>query len=305
MVKAERKARFWAWSVSVAIHVCILAVFAAVKLSQSEAEARISAAVTVTVRSPVSPGLRMTATRRKPKMKESVARPGPLAEAEFYSGPQRIVRSLQAAPGETVDFEKGVVVCDVFSLADAEIAASGVDFFGSRSEGRRICYVVDCSGSMRGLLDRVKVELSESIGDLQPDQYFAIIFFGGGRILKFNDGNLARATESAKSSAFEFINSVSASGSTNAAAAIEEALKVRGAGGTGASAMYFLTDGFEPAAEDAGRFCHRIETLRRSFGAGVKINTIGFWPSSEDEKVLQRIARESGGECALIGDGDI
>lgn len=304
MVKAERKARFWAWSVSVAIHVCILAVFAAAKLSQSEAEARESAAVTVTVRSPVAPGLRTTAIP-KPKMKESVARPGPLAEAEFYSGPQRIVRSLQAAPGETVDFERGVVVCDIFSLADAEIAASGAEFFGSRSQGRRICYVVDCSGSMRGLLGRVKVELSESIGDLQADQYFAIFFFGGGRVLKFNDGNLARATESAKSSAFEFINSVSASGSTNAAAAIEEALKVRGAGGMGASAMYFLTDGFEPAAEDAGRFCHRIETLRRSFGAGVKINTIGFWPSSEDEEVLQRIAHESGGECALIGDGDI
>jgi hypothetical protein len=80
-----------------------------------------------------------------------------------------------------------------------------VEFFDSAAQGRRICYVVDCSGSMQGLWQRVKEELIDSIGQLQQDHYFCVIIFGSGSILESGGGKMVRATEQAKKEAYELI----------------------------------------------------------------------------------------------------
>ncbi|MCX5650349.1 MAG: VWA domain-containing protein [Planctomycetota bacterium] len=51
-------------------------------------------------------------------------------------------------------------------------------FFGLRGGGKRICFIVDVSGSMAGpKLDRLKQELVGTIQSLKPDTQFAIVFF--------------------------------------------------------------------------------------------------------------------------------
>ena len=152
------------------------------------------------------------------------------------------------------------------------------------------------------MFGRVRDELIQSIGNLQPDQYFYIIFFGAGGMFESGNGHLLRATEQAKNTACEFINSVQPSGKTNAFAALERAVQIRDSSGVSPSVIYFLTDGFELAAEETHRFSQRIINLLKRFAPTTKINTIGFWPQGSDRKILETIAAQSGGECVFIAD---
>jgi len=178
-----------------------------------------------------------------------------------------------------------------------------VEFFDSRSEQRKICYVVDCSGSMKGTFGRVRERLKKSAGTLAADQYFNIIFFGDGNIREFAEGRLVRAGERARKQAFDFIDSVKAAGRTNAMEALERAFQIRDADGSAAEAIYFLTDGFELDETDADGFALQVLAMLARHCPGTKINTIGFWPGEKDRRILEMIAIHSGGEFKFIGDG--
>ena len=191
----------------------------------------------------------------------------------------------------------------IFSFAESGILPKGVEFFGSWTDQRKVCYLVDCSGSMQGIFGRVRKKLKESIGNLQPDQYFYIIFFGSEKLFEFGNGRLLRATREAKSAACEFIDSARPAGRTNALVAMERAVKVRDESGHSPAVIYFLTDGFELTTKDVPRFSQKIVNLLKRFAPATKINTIGFWPQSQDRRMLETIARQSGGEFILVTDG--
>jgi hypothetical protein len=84
---------------------------------------------------------------------------------------------------------------------------------------------------------------------------------------------------------------------------MQQAVKIRDDTGVGPSLVYFLTDGFELSEQDSSRFAHQVMTMLRSFSPKTKINTIGFWPAEQDRKLLETMARESGGEFVVVGDG--
>jgi len=146
----------------------------------------------------------------------------------------------------------------------------------------------------------VRGKLIELIGQLQPDQYFCIIFFGGNELIEFGNSRLVRAAGQAKSAAYEFIDSVRPAGQTNALKALERAVQVRDRTGVGPAVIYFLTDGFELTAEDKQRFSQRVANLLVRFAPNTRINTVGFCPLGEDSKVLKVIAEQSGGEFVFI-----
>lgn len=179
--------------------------------------------------------------------------------------------------------------------------AGAVDFFSSKADSRRICFVVDCSGSMKGLFGRVKKELINSIESLQQDQYFGIIFFGGDRLLLFDNGRLIRASEKAQSQAVAFINSVEPQGQTNAAAAFEKLSHVHDGMNQRPSAVFFLTDGFELTKRDNDGFLRFVLASLRENLPKAKVNTIGFWPDENDGRLLREIAKRTGGEFTRIG----
>jgi hypothetical protein len=184
--------------------------------------------------------------------------------------------------------------------AGSEILSPKVEFFGSWTDRRKICYVVDCSGSMKGIYVRVRDRLKESIKCLRPDQYFYIIFFGGDRLTELGDGRLVRATEDVKSAACEFVDLMQPAGQTNAMAAMNKAMQICSSKDSGQSVIYFLTDGFELTTEGAYGFSQEIVNLRRRFAPRSIINTIGFWPQSVDRNMLETIARQSGGRFVLV-----
>ncbi len=304
--KNSRKfsAKTWAWTISIIVHVVVLGVFAVVKFSQwQEAEkqrpaptARVSEAVRQMAEAePVTP---------KPKVKQSivsrtaatttmVAKGIPTRQIFDVSRP--ILRNPQKVSGLAASGPKAVV-----PLSSSVIVSPKVEFFGSITDDRKICYVVDCSGSMQGTFGRVQKELIKSIEDLDADRYFYVIFFGGGGLYEYGDGGLMRATVEAKTAVCEFIKSVRPAGMTNAMAALERAMQIRDSSGAAPAIIYFLTDGFELTSDSAYRFVEQVKDVRKNFAPATKINTIGFWVQGWDGRILEKIAKQSGGECTLI-----
>ena len=290
---------FWAWAVSIGLHLIVLAVFGVVRFSQSKVQNSQYAVPTARV-SRIKEILQSVHPTPKPKVK----RP---AKGRFASGAkkllstERIISRADPALRSLPDFAKAAS-SQSSSLLSGVNLSRGIEFFGSWTPRRKVCYVVDCSGSMRGIFARVRERLADSIKNLQPDQYFYIIFFGDDRLLEFGGGRLLRATEQTKSNAYDFIKTVRAGGRTNALAGLERALQIRDESGDAPSLVYFLTDGFELTSRDAQRLPQKTANLLGRFAPDTKINTIGFWPADDDRKMLKIIAEQSGGEFVSVTD---
>jgi len=291
--------------VSVFAHIVGLSVFAAVKITQSP-PVRLQTTTVVSISQAAKLADRQAVTP-KPKVSpvDSKSFQGrPIVKADV-KGTQVNARPVFDLPKE--DYHRQTEEVKQLIESQASAATSGgelagnIEFFDSPAQGRRICYVVDCSGSMRGLWKRVQEELVDSIGKLQQDYYFCVIVFGGGSILESGGGKMVRATEQAKKEAYSFIGSIQPRGMTNATAALERAIMIKDRAGVGASAIYFLTDGFELSEQDGSRFAHKVATMHRSFAPKTQINTIGFWCGEQDGRVLETIAKESGGKFVMVG----
>jgi len=304
MVSSGRRGSvtFWAWMASIVVHLIMLTAFAVFKFSQSKAQVRWQQRPTAKV-SRIKKLIQAAPIIPKPKVKKASIE----HFAESTNGLvtiNRVFDALEPNSQSLGSLAGPSVAQSTFSLGGNVDFASSIEFFGSSTEHRKVCYLVDCSGSMLGVFGRVRKELKESIRNLQPDQYFYIIFFGGDRLFEFGDGRLIRAAQKAKSAAYDFIDSVRPAGQTNASAAFERAMQICDGRGRRPSVVYFLTDGFELTTEDEDRLSQKIANLQRRFAPMTKINTIGFWPQSRDHKLLEAIARQSGGEFVLVADGN-
>jgi hypothetical protein len=303
---SRRNVTFWAWAVSIVVHLIVLTVFGLFKLSPSKAQGEQSAAPTAGV-SQVKKLIQAAPIVPKPKIKTPVrSRPDGLV-AEWLGGPASPHFAVSPAKPGLKDLPKPAKPAGSvsgFLSAGAAILPTGIEFFGSRTDQRKVCYLVDCSGSMQGIFGQVRKELVGSIQKLQPDQYFYIIFFGGDRLLEFGGGRLVRATPQAKSTACDFIHSVQPAGQTNALAAIERTVQIRDDSGISPAVVYFLTDGFELTGENTHRFGQKIANLLKRFAPMTRINTIGFWPTAQDCQLLETIAKQSGGEFVLVTDSN-
>lgn len=290
---------FWAWTVSIAVHLIVLLVFGVVKFSQTKAEGR-QRAVPMAEISRVKKLIEAAPIIPKPKIK----RP---AESRFVRriskklATNQILDTVKPSSRDLASLAKSSASMSGFSASVANLPI-GIEFFGSWVYQRKVCYLVDCSGSMQGVFGRVRKKLKESIANLQQDQYFYIIFFGGNKLFEFGSGHLLRATARAKSAACDFVDSVRPAGQTNTLAALERAMQIRDSSNASPSVIYFLTDGFELTTEDAQRLPQKVANLLKRFSPATKINTIGFWPQSSDRKMLETIAKQSGGEFILITD---
>jgi hypothetical protein len=289
--------KFWAWTVSITVHLIVLALFGVAKFSQSKSQDRQQPVATAKIKR-IKKLIETSVVIGKPKIKPAKSR-FTAKTAEILSMDQ-FFDLPSPSSADMADFTNPSVSIWRLSPGDC-ILSHRVEFFGAWTDERRLCYVVDCSGSMKGLFGRVRKELKASIESLQPDQYFSIIFFSGGKVFEFGDGRLIRATRKAKLVACDFIDSVRPAGRTNALTALKRAVRI-GDDGNGPSVIYLLTDGFELTAEDTQRFPQKVTSLLNRFVPVTKINTIGFWPTNDDREMLETIAGQSGGEFVFVTD---
>lgn len=296
---------FWAWIGSIALHLIVLTAFGLIKFSQPKTPLQELAIPTAKV-SRIKELIEASPIIPKPKIRKPIksAPAGRMDTSAARLAAERIFGTAKPEHQGLGDLVKPSGSQSAYTFPESMVLSNKIEFFGSFTDRRKVCFLVDCSGSMHGVFRRVQIKLKESIGDLQPDQYFYIIFFGGGRLFETGGGKLVRAGEESKTAAYEFVDSVRPAGRTNALSALKRALQISDEAGAGTSVIYFLTDGFELTNKDAEEFSGKVADLRKIFAPTTKINTIGFWPQLNDRRMLESIAKQSGGECVVVGDDD-
>ncbi|MEN8128382.1 MAG: VWA domain-containing protein [Planctomycetota bacterium] len=286
------KVCYWALIFSVAAHSMTLAVFTGVKLSgRSEAEA------------PPQPMLSLQMIERV--VAEPVAKPKPRVEPIVEPPVQPIPEQpplIADPPPEPVAVDVPPEVPQVAEpVAEVRSEPDKVEFFGQESVVQRVCYVVDCSGSMYGRMYQVREQLKKSILRLNSRQAFSIVFFMEGQKVWISGGDaLASATARAKSTALELIVSVRPSGSTDAEHALQTAMLLKDASSEGPEVIYFLTDGFDLDSASSRLFVEKVNRLRSKHAPAVMLHTIGFGPQPRDCQMLRNLAQNTGGEFIKI-----
>lgn len=297
--RALRGSGIWAWGVSIVLHVVILCIFGVVRFSRADEQrqyskapaARIASIKHLTQAAPLMP---------KPSISKSPAVIARNRYAETAEQSLPLDRIFSPAKPVLEDWQPSTTAENGLLPAAGEFSGS-IEFFASIDRQRKVCYLVDCSGSMQGIFSQVRRKLKESIKALQADQYFYVIFFGDSKLYEIGSGEMLRASPKAKDEAIAFVDKMRPAGLTNAMAALERAVRIRDNKGRSPSLAYFLTDGFELANEDAAAFGQRIEKLLEKYAPTMKINTIAFLPQPADRKMLESIARKTGGTFLSIG----
>ena len=282
------KVCYWALIFSVAAHSVTLAVFTGVKLSGGTEE-KVSPKPMISLQM-----IERVVAQPTPKPKPRIE---PIAEPVVQSEPEQppLIPDPQPSEPAVVDTPLEADLRQINTpIANPQL--DEVEFFGQKSMVRRVCYVVDCSGSMYGQMYQVKDQLKRSILDLNSRQSFSVVFFMEGQtILTSGGGTLAPATARAKSTALELIESVRPSGSTDAEHALEVAMRLKNASGEGAEAVYFLTDGFDLDSENSQLFAEKVNRLRNAHASNAVLHTIGFDAQPGDCQMLRRLAQNTGG----------
>ena len=281
--------------VSIGFHVILLIVFGLIRFSHSPLPENVSNPPQTSLNR-INKLLDRDIVIPKPKVKPLTSS---LANKTVLSLPGE--KPILARPNQSG-------LANNFSKDSAELVSYGdffsrtVEFFGCASDERKICYVVDCSGSMTGLFNRAKTELKESITDFRQDQFFSIIFFGQ-ELFEFSDGKFTRATNKSKSAVKCFIDSISPKGTAEATAAeaLKKAMQIRDSRGNYPAVIYFLTDGSDLNGENRN-FTDQVITLRKQLAPKVKIYTVGFWAQPGDREQLNQIANQTGAEFVLVCD---
>jgi len=280
-----------ALTISIALHLILLATFAAIKLSSPKAERAIPQA-SITQLSAMANAEPITP---KPKINRLF-----VADTKPGQNWQLPLEQL-SSPDVNITPEITKLELQNHSPARSEPLPRTTQFFGNRTSQKKICFVVDCSGSMKGFLKKVQNKLSESISQLEPDQFFAIIFFGNGRITAFENAAMSRATEIKKQKAIAFINTITLSGKTEPLLALQKAMSVRDSVNSAPGMIYLLTDAtFELDSKSAKDFCDKALALRAKLAPATQIHPIMFWPQQADKEVLSTLAQKTSGQFTAI-----
>mgnify|MGYP002083969126 CR=1 FL=1 len=145
-----------------------------------------------------------------------------------------------------------------------------VSFFGSKVEGRRIVFVLDNSGGMRGgELEMLVQELLRSVNSLTDEQEFYVIFYSDMLYPLFFPRPIQRfvpANETFKKRLASWLETVEFCMGNVVDEAIDAAASIR------PDTVYLLTDGDLDQTRDQRRLNFLLDSRRRKFA----IHTIGL-----------------------------
>jgi len=216
------------------------------------------------------------------------ARPQDISDSEVI-GPSSVLTGLESQ-GDPAKLLGGLGGGAMFGLG-----GGGWGIGGGRLPD--VVYLIDRSGSMVDAFDVVRRQMLLSVGRMEPYRKFHVVLFSDGQPLEKSPRRMTPAGPRAKLGLVEFLGPVRAQGKTDPIPAINRAFDVLAGGSSGRPVIvYLLTDGVFPDNQAV------LEAIRRRNARGlVRINTIlyGNRPPIA-EKVLARIAADSGGEYRFI-----
>ena len=170
-------------------------------------------------------------------------------------------------------------------------------FFGTKSNARRVVFVIDNTGSMRrGGLETVIVEMTKTVEQLDRRQEFYVLFFGDQVYPLFfprSINEFVRPTKENKQKLRQWLDTVEfcTGGVWQLTQALEAAYKLR------PDVVYLLTDGRH---WDMVRADYKVEAVRnlRSVAnpQGIPVHTLGMGCETDLERDnLFQVARANGG----------
>jgi hypothetical protein len=170
-------------------------------------------------------------------------------------------------------------------------------FFGVETQGNRIVYIIDHSGSLLDNFDFLKAEVARSVDGLAGTQLFAVVAFSENVDI-LGPPAMQRATDVAKKDLGTRIKDIKAQGQNDDMLppfqkAFETAFKLN------PDTIYFLTDGaFDPKLFDIIR---RLNPYHHA-----KISTMAFVQSDPRyEEQLKKLATENGGTYKFVSQKDL
>ena len=116
---------------------------------------------------------------------------------------------------------------------------------------------------------------------------------------------VACKTKQENKAARKTVRETKLAGKTNAMAALNEAAAVSDERNKGPVVIFFLTDGFELSEKYTFSFERDVRNLIRRSLPNSRINTIGFWPSQNDKKLLQRLAQMGRGNFTCVSSDNL
>jgi hypothetical protein len=208
---------------------------------------------------------------------------------------------------------------------------AGAIFMGVKAEGKRICIIADCSGSMafNNRMNRLKLELWKTVKGLTPDQEFYVVYFSDTAIPMrpqkwYRADKLTSPPDKFTKGIRDFIGAQPPGGGTEPMPAFQVAFRLK----PRPDAIFFLTDGLIPLTVPQG-----VARLNGTGKDKVPIHTIlfgGELPNAEmrivmvpmvvrgktvmvrreipvgkmekDQGQLEQVSRDSGGTHRFIPD---
>jgi len=180
-------------------------------------------------------------------------------------------------------------------------------FCGVAGSADRVCFVVDCSGSMIMAFDYVRQELKRAIAKLGPGQYFQVIFFAGGSPVEMTPGVLTRANAPKRDKALDFVEKAKLVDVPNGDAAwqavadaLAMAFNAKTFDGQPAKLIYLFTDG----QFDHDKISQTLQKLQGQSSELVTVNVIACGVGLNKD-FLRALAHQYRGEFRFISDEEL
>lgn len=151
---------------------------------------------------------------------------------------------------------------------------------------RRVCFVLDRSGSMNGArISKAKLALQACLSGLQSTDQFGLLAFDDS-VLAFHDV-MAEATDSNRGEADRFLRQLQPGGTTELAKALGSAVQVLGGPG---GDIFLITD---------GEVWETGPIIEQAAACGSRIHVLGVGEAAQD-RFLASLARRTGGVQRMV-----
>ncbi|UCD28106.1 MAG: hypothetical protein JSV03_13575 [Planctomycetota bacterium] len=285
------KSNPFAWTISIILHAIVFLALYQIVFQESAQpkkyiipEARLVAGADAKLPQPTAP-LKLS---RQP-LPDSFSRP------KIQEPPITAVTLDTSSISALTERDKPDTSIPLTSAASVSTLNTGPasSFFGIAGNAYKVVYVVDVSASLMIYIDEIVREMRESIRALLPTQRFHIVLAKPRKVVEFSPRRLVPAIGKYKTRANSFIDTITGipqPGKADPIEAMKRAFAVR------PQLIYFLTDGDYPDIQsDLELTLQQLNTNQE-----VKITTIGFDPSPNPRTLLERIARDHGGNFRMV-----
>jgi len=151
---------------------------------------------------------------------------------------------------------------------------------------RRVCFVLDRSGSMNGpRINKAKLALQACLTGLQSIDQFGLLAFDHN-VSVFHE-QMAEASDSNRTEAIRFLNGIQSGGTTELSTALAAAVQILGGPG---GDVFLITD---------GEVWETGPIIEQAAACGSRIHVLGVGEASQD-RFLASLARRTGGVQKMV-----